>query len=41
MVLWDNRRVMHRGKEWPEGEYIRVMHRSTVAGDAASIDEPT
>lgn len=40
VVLWDNRRVMHRGKQWPEGEYIRVMHRSTVAGDAPSVDEP-
>lgn len=40
VVLWDNRRVMHRGKPWPEGDYIRVMHRSTVAGDAPSVDEP-
>ena len=39
VVLWDNRRVMHRGHKWPEGESIRVMHRSTVAGDAPSIDE--
>ena len=40
VVLWDNRRVLHRGRKWPEGESIRVMHRSTVAGDAPSIDEP-
>ncbi len=39
VVLWDNRRVLHRGRSWPEGDSIRVMHRSTVAGDAPSIEE--
>ncbi len=40
VVLWDNRRVLHRGQAWPEGDDIRVMHRTTVAGDVPSVDEP-
>ncbi len=41
VVLWDNRRVLHRGLPWPEGGHIRVMHRTTVAGDGPSTSEPT
>lgn len=40
LVLWDNRRVLHRGLPWPDGDDVRVMHRTTVAGDAPSPDEP-
>ncbi|MDH4145489.1 MAG: TauD/TfdA family dioxygenase [Acidimicrobiia bacterium] len=32
LVLWDNRCVLHRVREWPSGE-ARVMTRTTVAGD--------
>lgn len=33
-VLWDNRRVLHRGHDYP-GDQARVMTRTTLAGDAA------
>lgn len=33
LVMWDNRSVLHRGNPWPDEEYRRVMHRTTVAGD--------
>ena len=35
LVMWDNRRVLHRGRPWDAEKYGRVMHRTTVAGDAA------
>lgn len=40
LVIWDNRRVLHRGLPWPDGDDVRVMHRTTVAGDRPSPDEP-
>ncbi len=39
IVIWDNRRVLHRGRPWPEGDEVRLMHRTTVAGDHSSLDE--
>ena len=36
LVMWDNRCMLHRGRPWDEGRYRRVMHRTTVAGDAAT-----
>jgi len=35
LVMWDNRSVLHRGRSWDESRYRRVMHRTTVAGEAA------
>ncbi len=35
LVMWDNRSVLHRGRPWDESRYRRVMHRTTVAGEAA------
>jgi alpha-ketoglutarate-dependent 2,4-dichlorophenoxyacetate dioxygenase len=34
LVMWDNRCMLHRGRPWDEGRHRRVMHRTTVAGDA-------
>jgi alpha-ketoglutarate-dependent 2,4-dichlorophenoxyacetate dioxygenase len=36
LVMWDNRCMLHRGRPWDEERYRRVMHRTTVAGDAAT-----
>jgi alpha-ketoglutarate-dependent 2,4-dichlorophenoxyacetate dioxygenase len=38
LVMWDNRCVLHRGRLWDSARYKRVMHRTTVAGDAATAD---
>lgn len=32
LVIWDNRRVLHRGRPWRDLEHRRVMRRTTVAG---------
>jgi alpha-ketoglutarate-dependent 2,4-dichlorophenoxyacetate dioxygenase len=32
LVIWDNRRVLHRGRPWRDLEHPRVMRRTTVAG---------
>ena len=32
VVMWDNRCVLHRGRDWP-ADAARVMRRTTVAGD--------
>lgn len=37
LVMWDNRSVVHRGKPWPDEDYRRVMHRTTVAGDGPTV----
>jgi alpha-ketoglutarate-dependent 2,4-dichlorophenoxyacetate dioxygenase len=39
LVMWDNRCMLHRGRPWDEGRYRRVMHRTTVAGDAATAPD--
>ena len=33
LVMWDNRMVMHRGRPY-DPKYKRVMHRTTIAGQA-------
>lgn len=40
LVMWDNRSVLHRGNPWPDEEYRRVMHRTTVAGDGPTAPPP-
>ena len=37
IVMWDNRSVLHRGNPWPDEDYRRVMHRTTVAGDSSTV----
>ena len=39
LVLWDNRRVLHRGTGYDEASFRRIMHRTTVAGDIPSYKE--
>jgi len=39
IVIWDNRRVQHRGTGFNEAKYRRIMHRTTVAGDIESYKE--
>ncbi|MCG8546602.1 MAG: TauD/TfdA family dioxygenase [Alphaproteobacteria bacterium] len=41
LVIWDNRSVLHRARPWDFERGRRVMHRTTVAGDGPSVDEPT
>lgn len=41
LVLRDNHSVLHRGNPWPDEEYRRVMHRTTVAGDGLSVQQET
>ena len=33
LEMWDNRMVMHRGRPY-EARYKRIMHRTTIAGEA-------
>ena len=35
LVMWDNRAVLHRGRPWDQTKHARIMHRTTVAGEAA------
>jgi alpha-ketoglutarate-dependent 2,4-dichlorophenoxyacetate dioxygenase len=39
LVVWDNRRVLHRGRPWDEERHRRVMHRTTVAGDGPTVSD--
>lgn len=39
LVMWDNRRVLHKGTGFDESKYRRIMHRTTVAGDMPSYKE--
>lgn len=38
LVIWDNRSVLHRGRPH-DPRARRVMHRTTVHGDASSLEE--
>jgi alpha-ketoglutarate-dependent 2,4-dichlorophenoxyacetate dioxygenase len=37
VVMWDNRCVLHRGTPWDRASERRVMHRTTVLGDAPTV----
>ncbi|SVD74226.1 uncharacterized protein METZ01_LOCUS427080, partial [marine metagenome] len=39
IIIWDNRRILHRGTGYNESMYRRIMHRTTVAGDKPSCEE--
>jgi len=39
IVMWDNRRVLHRGTEFDERSARRIMHRTTISGDKPSYQE--
>jgi alpha-ketoglutarate-dependent 2,4-dichlorophenoxyacetate dioxygenase len=40
LVMWDNRCVLHRGRTWDSARHVRVMHRTTVAGDGPTAEPP-
>ena len=37
LVMWDNRQTMHRATRFRDTEVVRDMHRTTVAGDAPTV----
>ena len=39
LVMWDNRQTMHRARRFDDRNEIRDMRRTTLAGDAPTIDE--
>ena len=38
LVIWDNRQTMHRVRRFEESR-VRDMHRTTVAGDAPTVEQ--
>jgi alpha-ketoglutarate-dependent 2,4-dichlorophenoxyacetate dioxygenase len=38
LVMWDNRQTMHRVRRFDETQ-VRDMHRTTVAGEAATVEQ--
>ena len=34
VIVWDNRCTMHKANPFDEGRYRRLMHRTTIRGDA-------
>ena len=40
LVVWDNRTTMHRARRFDRNE-VRDMRRTTLAGDAATIEQET
>ena len=40
LVMWDNRCVLHRGRPWDAGRHLRVMRRTTVAGEGSTAEPP-
>ena len=39
LVIWDNRRTMHRGRAFEDTEDVRDMRRTTVAGSAPTVEQ--
>ena len=37
LVMWDNRRVNHRGRPWDEVKYVRDVRRTTVKGAIPTV----
>jgi alpha-ketoglutarate-dependent 2,4-dichlorophenoxyacetate dioxygenase len=40
LVMWDNRCVLHRGRQWDAARHARVMRRTTIAGEGPTADPP-
>src|SRR5262249_16821913 len=40
LVMWDNRCVLHRGRPWDAGRHVRVMRRTTLAGEGPTAEPP-
>jgi alpha-ketoglutarate-dependent 2,4-dichlorophenoxyacetate dioxygenase len=41
LVIWDNRRTMHRARRFDDTSEIRDMRRTTVAGEAPTVRQET
>ncbi|MGQ0677203.1 MAG: TauD/TfdA dioxygenase family protein, partial [Rhodospirillales bacterium] len=39
LVMWDNRQTMHRVRRFADTSYVRDVRRTTVAGDAPTIEQ--
>jgi alpha-ketoglutarate-dependent 2,4-dichlorophenoxyacetate dioxygenase len=39
LVMWDNRQVMHRVRPFKDTQEVRDMRRTTVAGDAPTVEQ--
>ena len=39
LVIWDNRRVMHRVRPFDDVNEVRDMRRTTVAGSAPTVEQ--
>jgi alpha-ketoglutarate-dependent 2,4-dichlorophenoxyacetate dioxygenase len=39
LVMWDNRQTMHRARRFDDRNEIRDVRRTTLAGDAATIEQ--
>ena len=39
-ILWDNRCTQHSATGFDESRYVRLMHRTTLEGDAPVMAEP-
>ena len=39
LVMWDNRQTMHRARRYAETTEVRDMRRTTVAGDAPTVQQ--
>jgi len=39
LVMWDNRQTMHRVRRFDDTKYARDVRRTTVAGDAPTVEQ--
>ncbi|MFN4090905.1 MAG: TauD/TfdA dioxygenase family protein, partial [Alphaproteobacteria bacterium] len=39
LVMWDNRQTMHRARRYAETKEVRDMRRTTVGGDAPTVEQ--
>ena len=40
LVMWDNRCVLHRGRPWDAAKHVRIMRRTTIAGEGPTAEPP-
>jgi alpha-ketoglutarate-dependent 2,4-dichlorophenoxyacetate dioxygenase len=40
LVMWDNRQTMHRARRFDDRNEVRDVRRTTLAGDAPTIEQP-
>jgi alpha-ketoglutarate-dependent 2,4-dichlorophenoxyacetate dioxygenase len=40
LVMWDNRCILHRGRPWDAAKHVRVMRRTTIAGEGPTAEPP-